>query len=64
MSPEERGGLVATKVWHWLQAEKQFRFVPWVLEPSSPKYDHDKAIEQRVRSELLAELEAVIMAAS
>jgi|GEM_PF-5876567 len=64
MTTAEQGNLVATNVWQWLQAQKQSQFVPWVIDPASPKYEHDKAVEQRVRGELLAELESVIMAAS
>jgi len=64
LSEAERGDKVAKAVWVWLLNQKRVEYVPWVVDPASDKFDHDKSIEQQVRRDLLAELEKVIVHAS
>lgn len=61
---EQRGNYVAKAVWKWLQEQKSIEFVPWVTDPKSAKYDHDKAREQEIRKSILSDLERVIMDAA
>lgn len=57
---QERGARVAHAVWNWLQHQKTIKYVPWVLDPKSDKYDPIKAAMQETKNELLADLERVI----
>ena len=57
----QRGDLVATVVWNWLQEQKRIQFVPWVTDPESSRYDSQKAAEQKVRDGLLKKLEELIL---
>lgn len=61
---EQRGNDVAKAVWKWLQEQKSIEFVPWVTDPESAMYDHDKAREQEIRKSILSDLERVIMDAA
>jgi hypothetical protein len=65
MSVEQaKGAHVAFCVWDWLQHQKTIKYVPWVLDPKSDKYDPIKAAMQETKNELLADLERVIREAS
>ncbi len=61
---DRRGNYVATRVWQWLHQQKAIQFVPWVINPSSEKYDPLKAAQQHTRDELLLQLESVMVEAS
>ena len=60
MTEEERGAAVSRTVWEWLCAERQIKYVPWVLDPRNDKYDPIKAAKQEEHDEMLDALERVI----
>ena len=63
-SEDVRGNRVATAVWTWLKLQQSVQFVPWVLNPTSELYDPAKVEQQRIRDELLSDLECVIRSAN
>ena len=64
MTESERGNYVAKSVWVWLQRQRSIEYVPWVIDPRSTTFDPVKAEVQKMRTELLDELEAEILKAS
>ena len=60
MTEEQKGSIVATAVWKWLQERKLTQYVPWVLDPTSAQFDPLKQARQTERDELLADLERCI----
>jgi len=61
MTKEEKGNMIATAVWNWLQEQKSLVYVPWVTDPKSDKFDPIKAAKQQEREAILKELEDFIL---
>lgn len=61
LTEDEKGNIVTTAVWRWLQMQKAIKFVPWVLNPDSDRFDKCKAARQDEKDKLLGSLELRIM---
>lgn len=57
---DERGNIIATNVWKWLQRKRAYHYVPWVLNPKHGKFNAVKKAQQDERDKLLSELEQII----
>ena len=60
MTNDEKGNIIARRVWQWLLREEAIDLVPWVANPKSPEHNPIAAAEIKGHKQCLQELRAFI----